>query len=117
MVNILTPIKGNFYERVLSYFNCRLFLCFCFGLFLFVMPLQLLAEGSKELTANGGNRAFLLSSTSGSSSFPFPTLGTMKVYAKAGEVINIGSSAQALSISGRQTAPFIPAVPVQQPGR
>ena len=53
-----------------------------------------LAEGSKELTANGGNRAYLLSSTISNPSYPFPTLGTMKVYVKAGETIYVGSSAQ-----------------------
>ncbi|MES2378172.1 MAG: gliding motility-associated C-terminal domain-containing protein [Bacteroidota bacterium] len=52
------------------------------------------AEGSKELNSNGGNRAFLLSSTISTSSFPFPTLGTMKVYVKVGETIYLGSSAQ-----------------------
>src|SRR5471030_1639581 len=55
-----------------------------------------LAEGSKEVTANGGYRAFLFSGTAGIASFPFPTLGTMKVYVKAGETINVGSSAQGL---------------------
>ncbi|MGZ3754072.1 MAG: T9SS type B sorting domain-containing protein [Mucilaginibacter sp.] len=59
-----------------------------------LLPAMLLAEGSKEITANGGYRAFLFSSNSGNSSFPFPTLGTMKVYVKAGETLNIGSSAQ-----------------------
>jgi len=54
------------------------------------------AEGSKEIAANGGYRVYLFSSTSGSLSFPFPTLGTMKVYVKAGETINVGSSAQGM---------------------
>jgi gliding motility-associated-like protein/uncharacterized repeat protein (TIGR01451 family) len=53
-----------------------------------------LAEGSKELNSNGGSRAFLLSSTVSNPSFPFPTLGTMKVYVKVGETIYLGSSAQ-----------------------
>ncbi|MBC7398976.1 MAG: gliding motility-associated C-terminal domain-containing protein [Mucilaginibacter sp.] len=55
-----------------------------------------LAEGSKELNSNGGSRAFLLSSTTSNPSFPFPTLGTMKVYVKVGETIYLGSSAQGL---------------------
>jgi gliding motility-associated-like protein/uncharacterized repeat protein (TIGR01451 family) len=55
---------------------------------------HLFAEGSKEIAATGGYRAFLFSSATGNSSFPFPTLGTMKVYVKAGETINAGSSAQ-----------------------
>lgn len=54
------------------------------------------AEGSKELTGNGGSRAFLVSGTTVSASFLFPTNGTMKVYVKAGETINVGSSAQGL---------------------
>jgi len=55
------------------------------------------AEGSKELTANGGNRAYLYSSAiANAESFPFPTIGTMKVYVNAGETINVGSSAQGI---------------------
>ncbi|MES2277022.1 MAG: gliding motility-associated C-terminal domain-containing protein [Bacteroidota bacterium] len=56
-----------------------------------------LAEGSKELSANGGNRAFLVSGTQVSASFSFPTNGTMKVYAKAGETINVGCSVQGIA--------------------
>lgn len=56
------------------------------------------AEGSKELTANGGNRAYLYSSQQANLSFPFPTYGTVKVYAKAGETLNLGSSAQGFSL-------------------
>lgn len=54
------------------------------------------AEGSKELTSNGGNRAFLLHHTTAN---PRPTIGsiplrtTIKVYVNAGETINLGSSA------------------------
>ena len=58
--------------------------------------LSLYAEGSKEISLSGGYRAFLFSSPTGNSSFPFPTLGTMKVYAKVGESINVGSSAQGM---------------------
>lgn len=58
---------------------------------------NLYAEGSKELAANGGNRAYLLSSTVENPSYPFPTLGTMKVYVKEGETIYVGSSAQGQS--------------------
>lgn len=53
-----------------------------------------LAEGSKELASNGGSRAYLLSTTVANNSYPFPTVGTMKVYVKAGETIYLGSSAQ-----------------------
>ena len=63
---------------------------------LLLVTVQSFAEGSKELSANGGYRAFLFSSTAGNSSFPFPTLGTMKVYAKAGETIYVGSSGQGI---------------------
>lgn len=65
----------------------------------FLLPVaNLYAEGSKELNANGGNRAYLFSSTViTNTSFPFPTLGTMKVYVKAGESIYIGSSAQGIA--------------------
>jgi gliding motility-associated-like protein len=65
-------------------------------LWLFALPIISLAEGSKELNANGGNRAYLFSGTVGNLSFPFPTQGTMKVYAKAGESIYFGSSAQGI---------------------
>jgi len=62
---------------------------------LFLFPSgTLFAEGSKELSSNGGYRAFLVSSTVPNLSYPFPTLGTMKVYAKVGETIYLGSSAQ-----------------------
>ncbi|GAA4089575.1 gliding motility-associated C-terminal domain-containing protein [Mucilaginibacter panaciglaebae] len=61
---------------------------------LLLSPQIIWAEGSKEINSNGGGRAFLFSSTIPTSSFPFPTLGTMKVYVKAGETLNLGSSAQ-----------------------
>ena len=73
----------------------RWFLGFC-GLFLFY-SMAAKAEGSKDLIANGGYRAYLFSSDTASSSFPFPTLGTVKVYVKAGETIYAGSSAQGLN--------------------
>jgi gliding motility-associated-like protein len=63
---------------------------------LIALPATLLAEGSKDLIANGGNRAYLFSGTVANLSFPFPTQGTMKVYAKAGESIYLGSSAQGI---------------------
>ena len=66
----------------------------CIFLFFLSSSLNLLAEGSKELSSNGGYRAYLYSSNTGNQSFPFPTLGTMKVYVKAGETINVGSSTQ-----------------------
>jgi len=66
-------------------------------LFFYLLPVnQLFAEGSKEIAANVGYRAFLFSSPTGNPSYPFPTLGTMKVYVKAGETINVGSSAQGI---------------------
>ncbi|RWY45996.1 gliding motility-associated C-terminal domain-containing protein [Mucilaginibacter gilvus] len=70
-------------------------LCYCSVLSLLLSSAKIaLAEGSKELAANGGNRAYLLSTTTTNPSYPFPTLGTMKVYVKAGETIYVGSSAQ-----------------------
>lgn len=67
--------------------------CSCFLLIIFSSRIAL-AEGSKELNSNGGARAFLLSSMASNASFPFPTLGTMKVYVRVGETIYLGSSAQ-----------------------
>jgi gliding motility-associated-like protein len=64
--------------------------------FFIILPITMMAEGSKEITANGGSRAFLLSSNISNISFPFPTLGTMKVFVKAGETVYVGSSAQGL---------------------
>jgi hypothetical protein len=66
------------------------------SLFLSLSTTIAFAEGSKEISVSGGYRAFLYSSTTGSNSFPFPTLGTMKVYVNVGETINIGSSAQGM---------------------
>ncbi|MXV14247.1 gliding motility-associated C-terminal domain-containing protein [Hufsiella ginkgonis] len=54
------------------------------------------AEGSKELTASGGYRAFLYSGPAVNLSYPFPSLGTVKVYVKPGEIICAGSSAQGI---------------------
>jgi gliding motility-associated-like protein len=63
-----------------------------------LLPAGLLAEGSKELNSNGGSRAYLFSSnTTNNASFPFPTLGTMKVYVKVGESIYAGSSTQGIN--------------------
>lgn len=61
-------------------------------------PLVVNAEGSKELCSNGGNRAYLRSSSTASPSYPFPTAGTVKVYVKAGETIYAGSSAQGFAL-------------------
>jgi len=71
----------------------RLICCFTW---LIAMTAISSAEGSKELNANGGNRAYLYSGNVANLSFPFPTFGTMKVYAKAGESIYFGSSAQGM---------------------
>lgn len=77
--------------------NGRFLICLylCFTILLFTWS-PLFAEGSKELNANGGSRAFLVSGTSVTPSFLFPTPGTMKVYAKVGETINLGSSVQGM---------------------
>jgi uncharacterized repeat protein (TIGR01451 family) len=57
------------------------------------------AEGSKELTSQGGDRAFMLYHSASNSR---PTIGSIplrtviKVYAEAGETISLGSSANGL---------------------
>jgi gliding motility-associated-like protein/uncharacterized repeat protein (TIGR01451 family) len=75
-------------------FLSRKWLLSCLFLSLSFYSQVVSAEGSKELNSNGGSRAFLLSSTTSNASFPFSTLGTMKVYVKVGETIYLGSSAQ-----------------------
>jgi hypothetical protein len=56
------------------------------------------AEGSKELNVspNTGYRAYLNSTLEISASNPFPTLGKIKVYVRAGETLYLGSSAQGI---------------------
>jgi len=68
----------------------------CSLLLLLLLPQIILAEGSKEINSNGGGRAYLFSGTVATQSFPFPTKGTMKVFVRAGETINVGSSAQGI---------------------
>nr|WP_068893413.1 gliding motility-associated C-terminal domain-containing protein [Pedobacter panaciterrae] len=58
--------------------------------------IKVAAEGSKDLAANGGDRAHWRSSTVTSPQFPFPSLGLIKVYARVGETIYLGSSAQGI---------------------
>jgi gliding motility-associated-like protein len=71
---------------------------FCAVILFFLPVAGLYAEGSKELAASGGYRAYLFSSsTVANTSFPFPTLGTVKVYVKPGESIYVGSSAQGIA--------------------
>jgi uncharacterized repeat protein (TIGR01451 family) len=79
----------------------------CFGRYFFLLFLTIAgysiqpacAEGSKELTSQGGNRAFLLYH---SASNPRPTIGSIplrtiiKVYVNGGETINLGSSANGI---------------------
>jgi len=66
------------------------------------MAAGVFAEGSKDMIANGGHRAFLLSTSVGPSAEynPFPTLGTVKVYAKPGEKLYLGSSAVGIGNGG-----------------
>ena len=61
-----------------------------------VNPNAVFAEGSKDLNkaTNGGQRAYLLSTTTIQTNAPFPTLGTMKVWVREGETLYLGSSAQ-----------------------
>ncbi|MGC4128490.1 MAG: hypothetical protein QM564_02790 [Bergeyella sp.] len=57
---------------------------------------MLFADGSKDLYPNGktGRRALLRSSTVATVNWPFANEGTHYVYAKAGEIITLASSAQ-----------------------
>src|SRR5690606_32524765 len=68
----------------------------------YCMAAGVFAEGSKDMIANGGHRAFLLSTSVGPSAEynPFPTLGTVKVYAKPGEKLYLGSSAVGIGNGG-----------------
>jgi gliding motility-associated-like protein/uncharacterized repeat protein (TIGR01451 family) len=86
----------SIYTAYLGFLSRKLILLFCLFL-LFFAPQFVLAEGSKELNSNGGFRAHLYSSKDSTASFPFPTMGTMKVYVKAGETIYLGSSAQGVA--------------------
>lgn len=90
---------GNFYIILNYLFTCRChkkWQLWCV-LLLLLSPKIIRAEGSKEINSNGGGRAYLYSSKTATQSFPFPTLGTMKVYVRAGETINVGSSAQGIN--------------------
>ena len=98
---MLKRLRKNEYNLLLiifPVFSNGLMVMLCTAFFSLLTTQVLLAEGSKEINSHGGYRAFLVSSLTSSSvsalSFPFPTQGTVKVYAKAGEVINVGSSAQ-----------------------
>ncbi|WP_346320070.1 Ig-like domain-containing protein, partial [Chitinophaga sp. YIM B06452] len=59
-------------------------------------PLRIYAEGSKELAARGGYRAYMNSTSTVGTVNLFPTLGTMKVYVNVGERLYLGSSAQGI---------------------
>ena len=87
------------YVRQITFSNCTLasihkigavFL----GLLCLFGSLPVLAEGSKELNPTGGHRAYLYSGTNTTTSMPWANEGLVRVYAQAGEVINVGSSAQ-----------------------
>src|SRR5690606_14172810 len=69
---------------------------------MYCMATAVFAEGSRDMIANGGHRAFLLSTSVGPSAEynPFPTLGTVKVYAKPGEKLYLGSSAVGIGNGG-----------------
>ncbi|ASZ13187.1 Ig-like domain-containing protein [Chitinophaga sp. MD30] len=58
--------------------------------------MQVYGEGSKELNQSGGYRPYLNASTGVTTTNPFPTLGTVKVYVNVGETIYLGSSAQGI---------------------
>ncbi|WP_162946179.1 gliding motility-associated C-terminal domain-containing protein [Chitinophaga barathri] len=65
-----------------------------FSLLAFV---RVYAEGSKELSANGGSRAFWRCSGTSTAQFPYPNPGIIRVYANVGERIYLGSSAQGIN--------------------
>ncbi len=84
---------NHFYANFsLTHVLRRLFL----AIVLIMLNGWLFAEGSKECNAYGGYRPYIFSSNTANASFPFPTYATMKVYVKAGETINAGSSAQGM---------------------
>lgn len=76
---------------------------FVISAFLICCALTTRAEGSKELAANGGHRAFWRSSLNVTAQFPYPYLGVIKVYANVGERIYLGSSAQGITGLGGAT--------------
>lgn len=86
-----------FLDYLYTSFRARKRQTVCYLVLLILSPKFIWAEGSKEINSNGGDRAYLYSSTAiDIHSFPFPTLGTMKVYVKAGETLHLGSSAQGI---------------------
>ncbi|WP_165503654.1 Calx-beta domain-containing protein, partial [Pedobacter hiemivivus] len=71
----------------------RLLLVYCFVFFgLGIFSIPVFAEGSKDLIANGGNRATLTAATASFEGNYFPTEGLVRVYVNAGETIYLGSS-------------------------
>lgn len=65
-----------------------------------LMVTNVWADGSKDWYPNGatGYRAFIRSSTTVTTNYPFPNQGTHYVYAKVGETITLASSAQSGAI-------------------
>jgi len=86
----------NLWKQFLS--TSQFLLCTLTFILLSFFCKTVFAEGSKDLYPSGaqGNRAFLLCNTNSVSLFsnPFKTTGTHYVYAKAGEIIAVASSAQ-----------------------
>jgi hypothetical protein len=87
-------------------------LCMALGL---VLPIDLLAEGSKDLyprdvNTSIGYRSYLNSRPTGTDAAPFdpyPNPGIHKVFAKAGETIYMGSSVVGRSYQGSTTGSII----------
>ncbi|OQW90747.1 MAG: hypothetical protein BWK79_18915 [Beggiatoa sp. IS2] len=79
------------------FFKFPQFQIFCLFLSVFILLSSGLvwAEGSKELNANGGNRAYLDDDTDGLSGIS--RRATIYVYAKNGETIHLGSSTMGAS--------------------
>jgi len=79
-------LKTQFFSRVIS--SLTLSLCICS---LWTPPVQ--AEGSRELTSSGGFRPFLDYREDSLDTGPIQRQTTIRVYAKAGETLYLGSSA------------------------
>ena len=77
------------------------------GLLLLAMLMDVHAEGSKEFTANGGNRAYLSYRNDSPAAQGGLLVRTfVKVYVNAGETLNLGSSANGLGAASiRLTRP------------
>jgi len=91
---VFLVLNSSLLIKYLRFFESRISCAIL--VFLLLSPFSVFAEGSKELNEYGGSRAHLLSTNNLTASNPFPTAGTMKVYAIKGEKLYLGSSAQGI---------------------